>query len=91
GFTDPASESSQVDALVRAHIGPTTADIVAVYTAPDGETLDAIGPQISATIDRIDPALLERPIETYWNSAPPRTQFLRSADGRQALAVVYLA
>ncbi|WP_280236658.1 MMPL family transporter [Nocardia cyriacigeorgica] len=91
GFTDPGSESGRVDALVRAQLGPTTADIVAVYTAPEGQSLEAIGPQISAAIDRIDPALLERPVETYWHSTPPRTQFLRSADGRQGLAVVYLA
>ncbi|MBF6287745.1 MMPL family transporter [Nocardia cyriacigeorgica] len=91
GFTDPGSESSRVDALVRAQVGPTMADIVAIYTAPDGQTLDEIGPRISAALDRIDPALLERPVESYWHSTPPRTQFLRSADGRQGLAVVFLA
>ncbi|MBF6440324.1 MMPL family transporter [Nocardia cyriacigeorgica] len=91
GFTDPGSESSRVDALVRAQVGPTSADVVAVYTAPDGQSLEAIGPQITAAIERIDPALLARPVESYWNSTPPRTQFLRSADGRQGLAVVFLA
>ncbi|MBF6089992.1 MMPL family transporter [Nocardia cyriacigeorgica] len=91
GFTDPGSESSRVDALVREQVGPTSADVVAVYTAPDGQRLDEIGPQITAAIERIDPALLARPVESYWNSTPPRTQFLRSADGRQGLAVVFLA
>lgn len=91
GFTDPHSESAAVDRLVRAHFGPQTPDAVALYTAPAGQTLDDIGPAVQRSLARIDPALLQRPIETYWNSVPPRKQFLRSADNRQALAAVYLA
>ncbi|MFF3223766.1 MMPL family transporter [Nocardia suismassiliense] len=91
GFNDPHSESAAVDRLVREHFGPQTPDAVALYTAPEGQTLDDIGPRVQQSLAGIDPALLERPVETYWNSVPPRKQFLRSADNRQALAVVFLA
>ncbi|MFG1795197.1 MMPL family transporter [Nocardia sp. NPDC049149] len=91
GFTDPHSESALVDRLVREHFGPQTPDAVALYTAPDGQTLDDIGPRVQQSLATIDPRLLQRPIETYWNSVPPRKQFMKSADNRQAIAAVFLA
>ncbi|MFD0363209.1 MMPL family transporter [Nocardia sp. GCM10030253] len=91
GFTDPTSEAATVDQLVRAHFGPQNPDVVALYTVPDGQTLDDIGPRIQAALGRVDPTLLERPIESYWNSVPPRKGFLRSADGKKGLAVVFTA
>ncbi|WP_069166287.1 MMPL family transporter [Nocardia altamirensis] len=91
GFTDPHSESALVDRLVREHFGPQTPDAVALYTAPEGQTLDDIGPRVQQSLATIDPSLLQRPIETYWNSAPPRKQFMKSADNRQAIAAVFLA
>ncbi|WP_282778421.1 MULTISPECIES: MMPL family transporter [unclassified Nocardia] len=89
GFADPGSESTAVDGWVTERFGPQNPDIIAIYTAPDGQTLDDIGPSVARAVQRIDPALLDRPVETYWNSA--RQQFLRSPDGRQALAVVFAA
>ncbi|WP_406229722.1 MMPL family transporter [Nocardia sp. NBC_01009] len=91
GFTDPSSESALVDQVVREHFGPQNPDVVALYTAPEGQTLDDIGPRIQEALGRIDPTLLERPIQSYWNSVPPRKGFLRSADGKKALAVVFTA
>lgn len=91
GFSDPHSESMMVDQLVRAHFGPQNPDVVALYTVPDGQTLDDIGPRVQQALERIDPKLLARPIQTYWNSVPPRKGFLRSSDNRQALAVVFTA
>ncbi|WP_067847178.1 MMPL family transporter [Nocardia lijiangensis] len=91
GVIDPNSESALVDRLVTEHFGPQNPDVVAIYTAPEGQTLEDIGPRVRAAIAAIDPALLARPIESYWNSVPPRTNFLRSPDKRHALAVVFTA
>ncbi|MGV9721201.1 MMPL family transporter [Nocardia beijingensis] len=91
GFIDPGSESAHVDRLVSEHFGPQNPDVVVRYTAPEGQTLDDIGPRVLEELARIDPAMLQRPIETYWNAGFARKQFLRSADDRHALAVVYLA
>ncbi|WP_067479410.1 MMPL family transporter [Nocardia amamiensis] len=91
GFVDPGSESSRVDELVSEHFGPQNPDVVVRYTAPEGQTVDDIGPRVQETLARIDPAMLQRPVETYWNAGFARRQFLRSEDNKHALAVVYLA
>ncbi|MEU2121720.1 MMPL family transporter [Nocardia niwae] len=91
GFIDPGSESARVDELVSDHFGPQNPDVVVRYTVPDGQTLDGLVPRVQEALGRIDPAMLQRPIETYWNAGFARRQFLRSADNRHALAVVYLA
>ncbi|MFE5283762.1 MMPL family transporter [Nocardia sp. NPDC056611] len=89
GFVVPRSESTEVDAWVTERLGPQNPDVIAVYTAPEGQSLADIGPRVTAAIASIDPALLRRPVESYWSSA--RSQYLRSADGRQAVAVVFSA
>ncbi|MCD2104322.1 MMPL family transporter [Rhodococcus erythropolis] len=90
GYSDPGSESMQVERIVQEHFGRQTPDAVAVYTVPDGRTLDDIGDDISRSLDSIDPALLDRPVLTYWNT-PAAAPYLRSHDGTQALAVVFAA
>ncbi|MCT6735548.1 MMPL family transporter [Rhodococcus qingshengii] len=90
GYSDPGSESMQVERIVQEHFGRQTPDAVAVYTVPDGRTLDDIGDDISRSLDSIDPALLDRPVLTYWNT-PAAAPYLRSGDGTQALAVVFAA
>ncbi|MEV6767468.1 MMPL family transporter [Nocardia sp. NPDC051030] len=89
GFTDPGSESAVVDAWVKERLGPQNPDVIAIYAAPEGQSLADIGPRVQASLEKVDPALLNRPIETYWNSA--RSSLLRSPDGRQAVAVVFAA
>lgn len=91
GFTDPHSESALVDRLVTEHFGPQNPDVVAVYTVPEGQTLADLGPRVREAITSIDPALLAKPVESYWSSVPPRQNFLRSPDERRALAVVFTA
>ncbi|WP_036502251.1 MMPL family transporter, partial [Nocardia aobensis] len=91
GFADPGSESALVDRVVTAHLGRQNPDVIAIYTAPDGQDLTALGPRVQQAVDHIDAALLAQPVQTYWNNAPPRQGFLRSADGRQGLAVVFAA
>ncbi|MFE9575051.1 MMPL family transporter [Nocardia sp. NPDC006044] len=91
GFDDPGSESAQVDKVVRDQLGPQNPDVIAVYTVPPGQTLADLGPRVTQAVDRIAPDRLARKVETYWNNSPPRQGLLRSTDGRQALAVVFLA
>lgn len=89
GFVVPDGESASVDAWVTERLGPQNPDVIAIYTAPEGQSLADIGPRVTAAIGKIDPALLDRPVESYWSS--PRSQYLRSSDGRQAVAVVFSA
>ncbi|WP_458687240.1 MMPL family transporter [Nocardia tengchongensis] len=89
GFVVPHGESTEVDGWVSERLGPQNPDVIAVYTAPEGQSLADIGPRVTAAIAAVDPGLLQRPIESYWNSA--RSPNLRSADGRQAVAVVFSA
>ncbi|WP_067570142.1 MMPL family transporter [Nocardia acidivorans] len=89
GYTDPGSESGAVDQWVHDQLGSQNPDVIAIYTAPEGRSLADIGPQVLAAVGKIDPALLDRPVESYWHSA--RSQYLRSADGRSAVAVVFAA
>ncbi|MEU6558699.1 MMPL family transporter [Nocardia nova] len=91
GFADPGSESAQVDQVVTAELGRQNPDVIAIYTAPDGQDLDALGSRVRAAVDGIDPALLAQPVQTYWTTGPPRQALLRSADGRQGLAVAFAA
>ena len=91
GYSDPGSEAVQVQNLLEQHFGPQTPDVVALYTAPDGKTLDDIGPAVEHAISGIDPSLLAKPIQTYWNAPPLARSMLKSADGRTALAVVFAA
>ncbi|NKY49385.1 MMPL family transporter [Nocardia vermiculata] len=91
GFADPGSESALVDEVVTAGLGRQNPDVIAIYTAPEGRSLDSLGPRVQQAVDGIDPALLAEPVQTYWNNAPPRQRFLRSDDGRQGLAVVFAA
>ncbi|RDI68931.1 MMPL family transporter [Nocardia pseudobrasiliensis] len=91
GFTDPGSDSALVDSVVRERLGPQNPDVIAIYTVPQGQTLTELGPRVQQAVARVDPALLAQRVDTYWNNVPPRQGFLRSPDGRHALAVVFAA
>ncbi|MGW0041490.1 MMPL family transporter [Rhodococcus sp. NPDC003348] len=90
GYADPGSESAHVEALVDDLFGRQSPDVVAVYTAPAGSTLDQIAPQVQARLDTIEDGLLDRPVVTPWNT-PAAAPYLRSADGTRALALVFAA
>ncbi|MFD1812585.1 MMPL family transporter [Rhodococcus gannanensis] len=90
GYADPGSESMQVEELVEQHFGRQSPDVVAVYTAPPGTSLDDIGPRVQAQLDTLDPTLLSRPVVTPWNT-PAAAPYLRSVAGDRALALVFAA
>jgi hypothetical protein len=89
GYEDPGSEAVRALRVMQSDPLLTTADVVAVYTAPDGERADS--PRVAATVG----AALQRlptdavaSVTTYWQTEAP---FLLSDDGRSALVLVTLA
>lgn len=90
GYSDPGSEAVAAGKLVEEHYGRQTPDVVALYTTPDGSSLEDIGPQVQDRLAELDPELLAQPVVSYWNT-PAAQNELSTPDGRQALALVYLA
>ncbi|MFI9507812.1 MMPL family transporter [Nocardia sp. NPDC052566] len=91
GQIDPGSQSARADELIQASVGRRTADVVVIYTAPQGSSLDDLRPRVVERLDRVDPALLAKPIESYWTTTDPlRRSAMVSTDGSKALAVLTL-
>ncbi|CCQ17230.1 putative membrane protein [Rhodococcus sp. AW25M09] len=89
GYADAGSESSEVARLVQG-IGQPTPDIVAIYTAPEGESIDDIGPQVQATLDEFSSRYTLGNVSSYWTADPVSKEFLVSKDRTKALATVSL-
>lgn len=90
GYADPSSESARADRLVDQHLGRRTPDIVVVYTAPEGKTVDDIGEPVVDRLAAVDNSVLAKPIQSYWTSAPQQSMAYVSPDHRKALAVLTL-
>lgn len=90
GYADPTSESARADRLVDDRLGRRTPDIVVVYEAPDGRTVDDIRAAVVEKLGAVDPALLAKPVESYWTSPPQQGMRLVSPDRRTGLAVLTL-
>ncbi|WP_019929075.1 MMPL family transporter [Nocardia sp. BMG111209] len=91
GYADPASSSTAAGRLMDDTPGGRRPDVVVIYTAPPGRTLDDIGPQVLDRIRSVDAGALAEPIESYWTATGIRRGALRSTDQREALATVVLA
>ncbi|NDL59044.1 MMPL family transporter [Phytoactinopolyspora mesophila] len=89
GYEDPGSEAVHAHRAMQSDPATATADVVAVYTAPEGERADS--QTFAATVGT---ALADLPehavasVTTYWQTEAP---FLISEDGRSALALVTLS
>ncbi|QSE88937.1 MMPL family transporter [Rhodococcus pseudokoreensis] len=88
GFIDPGSESAEVARIVEANLGPQTPDIIAIYTAPDGKTLDDIGPEVTASLDRFAAEVPTYSVTSYWTADATRKQLMVSEDGTKASAAI---
>ncbi|MHA4849059.1 MMPL family transporter [Rhodococcus sp. MSC1_016] len=88
GYTDPGSESAEVARIVEANLGPQTADIIVVYTAPEGRTLDDIGPEVTADLERFAAEVPTHKITSYWSADTTTKQRMVSEDGTKASAAV---
>ncbi|HEY9409048.1 MAG TPA: MMPL family transporter [Jiangellaceae bacterium] len=86
GYEDPGSEAVRANQLAQDSGGAGSADVVAIYTAPTGETVDS--PDVGAAVTS---ALGDLPDSTevvsYWQTQDPS---LRSDDARSGLALVTL-
>lgn len=89
GYEDPGSEAVLANQLAQQAEGSGSADVVAMYTAPDGTSIDT--PEFAGAVTT---ALAELPADaitsaaSYWTTADP---MLRSADGTRGLALITLA
>lgn len=89
GYIDPGSEAAEVSTLV-ANLGQQTSDIVAIYTAPEGKTIDDIGPDVTAVLDEFQRNYTIENVTSYWTANAAAQQYLVSEDGTKALATVTL-
>ncbi|MET4048719.1 hypothetical protein BJD99_02315 [Rhodococcus sp. 1163] len=89
GFIDPGSEAAEVSELV-AGLGQQTPDIVAIYTAPEGKTIDDIAPDVTSVLDGFQKKYAVANVTSYWTADTGTKQFLVSKDGTKALATVTL-
>lgn len=90
GYYDPNSEAMQVEQLIYDNFGSQATDIIALYTAPDGRTVDDIRPDIERTLDDFYAAVPAETISTYWTAPPPMNQLLLSTDQRSVAVSITL-
>ncbi|HEU0042157.1 MAG TPA: MMPL family transporter, partial [Jiangellaceae bacterium] len=89
GYEDPTSEAVRATEVAAAAGATSSADIIAVYTAPDGQT-----PGSPAVVEAVTATLADLPaddvsfVASYWQTQDPS---LAGADGRSALALITLA
>ncbi|MGB3770859.1 MAG: MMPL family transporter [Rhodococcus sp. (in: high G+C Gram-positive bacteria)] len=89
GYEDPGSEAVQVAKQIEG-LGTASPDIIAIYTAPDGSTLDDIGPDVTAVLDRFTADTEPDSVTSYWTAGPVEKPFLSSIDGTKGLATVVI-
>ncbi len=89
GFGDPTSESVRANKLVEDTFGRQAGDIVVMYTAPSGSTIDS--PELKAKIESSLSGLPTGAVKTvasYWNLPQPNP--FGTADKTKALGVITL-
>jgi RND superfamily putative drug exporter len=76
GFEDPDSESAQAAALIDDQFGHLGADVVVVYQAPEGSSLQVTDPAfrqaVESALASVPPADVKQ-VSTYWSSDGRRT------------------
>ncbi|MFD6858441.1 MMPL family transporter [Rhodococcus sp. NPDC060090] len=90
GYYVADSEAMQAQQIIYDTFGSQTADIIAMYTAPEGSTVDDIRPDIEQTLTAFDEQYPSEAITTYWTAPPPTNQLLLSTDGRSVAATITL-
>ena len=89
GYDDPGSQAAQAEQLGEAALDDHAADVVVLYTAPPGRTVDdpAVGSKIRAKLDALPPGEVTQ-VNSYWRTPVPE---LAGQDKRTALATIGLA
>jgi uncharacterized membrane protein YdfJ with MMPL/SSD domain len=89
GYDDPGSQAAQVDKVIEDTIGKQGGDVVVLYTAPAGTTVD--DPALARKIDSVLTALPSADVSkvvSYWNTHLPA---LADAGKTHGLATITLA
>ncbi|KIQ19504.1 hypothetical protein ASG56_01510 [Rhodococcus sp. Leaf7] len=89
GYEDPGSEAVQVARQIQG-LGTAAPDIIVIYSAPDGRTLDDIGADVTPVLDAFRAEVGPNDITSYWTAGPVQKPFLESKDGTKGLATVTL-
>ncbi|WP_225978346.1 MMPL family transporter [Gandjariella thermophila] len=89
GYEDPASQSAQADRMVEQHFGRQQGDVMVLYSAPPGGTVDdpAVAGGVTAAL-RALPRDAVAGVLDYWDGHAAQ---LVDADHTHALAVLTLA
>ena len=94
GFDDPGTESARELRLEQETFGNRTVDVVAIYSAPDGEDLDAAGSAferaVRDVVAELPPALVTSVVTPY-DLPPEAAEPLIGRDGRSVQVLVSLA
>ncbi|MGW4481078.1 MMPL family transporter [Rhodococcus triatomae] len=90
GYFDPDSESARVTTLINEKLGQQSPDIVAIYTAPDGRTIDDIGPEVQERLSGFQQEWPTDSIVSYWSVSGSAAEPLLSLDGTKAIATVFV-
>lgn len=88
GYEDPNSEAVRAAQTADAALGRQTGDIVVIYQAPDGTTVD--DPELAARIqERLQalPSDTVSKVVSYWNTGSPQ---LADQDRKRGLALITL-
>jgi len=89
GYEDPGSEAVAVARQIQG-LGTAAPDIIAIYTAPEGRTLDDIGPEVTGVLDAFEAEVQPENVTSYWTAPAAQKEFLESTDGTKGLATVSL-
>ncbi|MQA08497.1 MAG: MMPL family transporter [Pseudonocardiaceae bacterium] len=89
GYQDPGSESTQASDIVRQNFGQQQADVVVMYTAPHGKTVDdpAMGRAITSSLRDL-PSGSVSDVKSYWDTPTPQ---LADREKRHGLATIALS
>ncbi|MBY6538771.1 MMPL family transporter [Rhodococcus sp. BP-349] len=89
GYEDPGSEAVQVAQQIQG-LGTAAPDIIVIYSAPEGRTLDDIGADVTPVLDAFRSEVGPDDVTSYWTAGPVQQPFLESTDGTKGLATVTL-
>lgn len=86
GYTDPASQSQRAGDLADRTFGKQAGDVVVLYTAPPGHTVDEATGAARRVLHALPPDAVRSAV-SYWDTRSPR---LVTPDHRHALASITL-
>jgi RND superfamily putative drug exporter len=89
GYDDPGSQAAQVDKVIEDTIGKQGGDVVVLYAAPAGTTVDdpALARKINDKLAALPPADVSK-VVSYWNTHVPALADVSKTHG---LATITLA